>query len=237
MVTILIVDDETNLRETVGYNLRREGHQVLQAADGPAALGAVERESPDLIILDVMLPGMDGFEICRRVRQRSNVPILMLTAKDSEIDRVVGLELGADDYVVKPFSMRELTARVRAMLRRSQLAVTAAASWERAEPGTRLEVDGLSIDLLRRRIVCRGEPVHLKPKEFDLLAYLAAHPGRVFTREVLLENVWGYDYAGDTRTVDVHIRSLREKLGESADTPRWIETVRGVGYRCREGSG
>lgn len=233
MATILIVDDETNLRETVGYNLRREGHQVVMAADGPAAVAAVERQTPDLIILDVMLPGLDGFEVCRRVRQQSSVPILMLTAKDSEIDRVVGLELGADDYVVKPFSMRELVARVRAMLRRAQLTVSTSTS---TGPGSRLEVDELSVDLLRRRVTCRGQVVQLKPKEFDLLAYLAAHPGRVFTRDVLLENVWGYDYTGDTRTVDVHVRSLREKLGDSAETPRWIETVWGVGYRFRDTS-
>jgi two-component system response regulator ResD len=227
---ILIVDDEPNIRHTVSYNLRREGHEVLEAADGEAALAAVRGPALDLVVLDLMLPGIDGLEVCRRLRERSPVPILMLTARSEEVDRVVGLELGADDYLAKPFSMRELLARVKAILRRSELSRAAA---EPVAP-SRLDLDGLSIDPARRRVMAEQEEVALKPREFDLLAFLARHPGQVFTRAQLLEHVWGYDYAGDSRTVDVHVRSLRTKLGDRADTPRWIETVWGVGYRFRE---
>jgi DNA-binding response OmpR family regulator len=230
MARILIVDDEPNLRHTVGYNLRREGYEVVQAADGEAALGAAQSHPPDLVVLDLMLPGIDGLEVCRRLRQRSAVPILMLTARDSEIDRVVGLEVGADDYLAKPFSMRELVARVRAILRRAELN---RAAREPAAP-ERISADGLILDLGRRRVEVDGAPVLLKPREFDLLAFLARHPGQVFSRAQLLTHVWGYDFAGDTRTVDVHVRSLRTKLGDRADDARWIETVWGVGYRFRE---
>jgi DNA-binding response OmpR family regulator len=227
---ILIVDDEPNLRHTVGYNLRRAGHEVLEAADGEAALSAARDQRPDVVILDLMLPGIDGLEVCRRLRARDRVPILMLTARDTEVDRVVGLELGADDYLAKPFSMRELLARVKAILRRAELDRTA----PDAIPVSAIEQDGLTIDLARRRVIAPTGEVALKPREFDLLAFLARHPGQVFTREQLLARVWGYDYAGDTRTVDVHVRSLRTKLGDRADTPRWIETVWGVGYRFRD---
>lgn len=233
MARILIVDDESNLRHTVGYNLRREGHEVLEAAGGEAALAVAAAQGVDLVILDIMLPGMDGFEVCRRLRQRSGVPILMLTARDSEVDRVVGLEIGADDYLAKPFSMRELLARVKAMLRRADLDRPGTAS--AAEEG--VVADGLTIQFGRRRVIVVGAEVPLKPREFDLLAFLARHPGQVFTREQLLARVWGYDYAGDTRTVDVHVRGLRDKLGDRADAPRWIETVWGVGYRFRETAG
>jgi DNA-binding response OmpR family regulator len=227
---VLIVDDESNLRHTVGYSLRREGYDVLEAADGEAALAAAGERPMDLVVLDLMLPGIDGLEVCRRLRECGSVPILMLTARAEEIDRVVGLELGADDYLAKPFSMRELLARVKAILRRAELSRTAPSP----PAPTRLVLDGLTVDLARRRAAIGEQPVALKPREFDLLAFLAGHPGQVFTRAQLLEHVWGYDYAGDSRTVDVHVRSLRTKLGDRADTPRWIETVWGVGYRFRE---
>ena len=229
MTRILIVDDEPNIRHTVGYNLRREGYEVVEAADGEAALAAAAAQPLDLVVLDLMLPGVDGLEVCRRLRARGPVPILMLTARADEVDRVVGLELGADDYLVKPFSMRELLARVKAILRRAELNRVA-----RPEPPTRLVRDGLTIDTGRRRVAVDDREVALKPREFDLLAFLARQPGQVFTRAQLLEHVWGYDYLGDSRTVDVHVRSLRTKLGDRADTPRWIETVWGVGYRFRE---
>jgi DNA-binding response OmpR family regulator len=227
---VLIVDDESNLRHTVGYNLRREGYEVLEAADGEAALAAASGSPLDLVVLDLMLPGIDGLEVCRRLRARGSVPILMLTARADEIDRVVGLELGADDYLAKPVSMRELLARVTAILRRAELSRTPTPP----SAPTRLALDGLTVDLTRRRVAVDAQPVALKPREFDLLAFLARHPGQVFTRAQLLEHVWGYDYDGDSRTVDVHVRSLRTKLGDRADTPRWLETVWGVGYRFRE---
>jgi DNA-binding response OmpR family regulator len=227
---VLVVDDEPNLLHSVAYSLRKEGYEVLTAADGEQALATARRETPDALVLDIMLPKMDGFEVCRRLRAESTIPILMLTAKDSEIDRVVGLEIGADDYLTKPFSMRELVARVRAMLRRASMLA--------AQPPAPdvIRLDELEVDLQRRRVICRGREVALKPKEFDLLAFLMARPGRVFTRDDLLERVWGYNYPGITRTVDAHVRSLREKLGDDADAPRWVETVRGVGYRFHEGA-
>ena len=230
MAKVLVVDDEANLLHSVAYSLRREGHEVVTAADGEEALAKAQSEKPDAVVLDIMLPKIDGFEVCRRLRTESTVPILMLTAKDSEIDRVVGLEIGADDYLTKPFSMRELIARVKAMLRRAGMVQTQPA----AEPDV-LRTSDLEVDLQRRRVLRQGEEIALKPKEFDLLAYLMARPGRVFTRDALLERVWGYEYGGITRTVDAHVRSIREKLGDDAESPRWIETVRGVGYRFREG--
>jgi DNA-binding response OmpR family regulator len=231
LARILVVDDEPNLLHSVAYSLRKEGHEVVTADDGEEALDKAGSDKPDVIVLDVMLPGLDGFEVCRRLRATSTVPILMLTAKDSEIDRVVGLEIGADDYLTKPFSMRELMARVKAMLRRVGMVQSPPEG-----AGDILKATGLEVDLLRRRVVCEGLEVTLKPKEFDLLAFLIARPGRVFTRDALLEHVWGYDYGGITRTVDAHVRSLREKLGDDAESPRWIETLRGVGYRFREGA-
>jgi DNA-binding response OmpR family regulator len=232
MPRILIVDDEPNLRHTVGYNLRREGYEVVQAPDGEAALAAAQSQPPDLVVLDLMLPGIDGLEVCRRLRQRSAVPILMLTARDTEIDRVVGLEVGADDYLAKPFSMRELMARVKAILRRADLDRAV----QQPVAAERLAANGLIVYPGRRRVEVDGAPVALKPREFDLLAFLAGHPGQVFSRAQLLTHVWGYDFAGDTRTVDVHVRSLRTKLGDRAEDSRWIETVWGVGYRFREPS-
>lgn len=228
MPKVLVVDDEPNLLHSVTYTLRKEGYQVVTAVDGVEALTRARAESPDAVVLDVMLPHLDGFEVCRRLRAESTVPILMLTAKDSEIDRVVGLEIGADDYLTKPFSMRELTARVKAMLRRAGMVTV------QTPVSDVLRADEIEVDLERRRVVRSGEDVALKPKEFELLAYLIAHPGRVFTREELLARVWGYDYPGITRTVDAHVRSLRDKLGDDAEAPRWVETVRGVGYRFRE---
>lgn len=219
---ILVVDDEPTLVATVRYNLDREGYQVLTAADGDAALAAARKHRPDLILLDVMLPGMDGLEVCRVLRREMSTPILMLTAKTDEVDKVVGLELGADDYVSKPFGMRELLARVRALLRRS------GASTPEEEA---IDAGELSVDLRKREASRGGRPLALKPKEYELLVYLMRNRGRAFTRDQLLNQIWGYDFAGDTRTVDVHMRRLREKIEEDAATPTRIITVRGVGYR------
>ena len=228
MSRVLVIDDAADLRHTLGYALRQEGYEVLGAEDGEQGLDMFRRAGADLVILDVMLPRMDGYEVCRRLRRESDVPVLMLTARDTELDKVVGLEIGADDYLAKPFSMRELIARVRAMLRRARQAPA-----DRGEGA--LEAPGLSVDTLKRRVARDGEDVVLTPKEFDLLAFLMSHPGQVFPRDQILARVWGLDFAGGTRTVDTHVKSLRERLGDRADRPRWIETVRGVGYRFREG--
>ena len=227
MSRIVVIDDEPNLRHTLSYTLRQEGYEVAAAADGEEGLVLVASAKPDLVILDVMLPKIDGFEVCRRIRRSSRVPVLMLTARDTELDKVVGLEIGADDYLVKPFSMRELIARVRAMLRRSTQVPDVASPAE-------IEHDGLHIDTTKHRVTRDGQDVALRPKEFDLLVALARSPGQVFSREQLLNAVWGLDHAGDTRTVDTHVKNLREQLGEDADAPRWIETLRGVGYRFKE---
>lgn len=228
MPTILVVEDEPALQAAIGYNLRREGHRVLAAADGPTAL-ALMAEGPDLVILDLMLPGLDGFEVCRRIRQQSSVPIIILTARTDEVDRVVGLELGADDYITKPFSMRELLARVKALLRRRDIIL--AELQARAAETERLVAGDLEVDLARHTVTRAGIPVNLTPKEFDLLAFLVKNRGRVFSAERLLEEVWGYANPVDPRTVAVHIRSLREKLEDDPSRPVLIETVRGVGYR------
>ncbi|HYK99532.1 MAG TPA: response regulator transcription factor [Candidatus Acidoferrales bacterium] len=227
MTRLLIVDDDTNLRHTLGYAFRQEGFEVMTAEDGDKALVSFRQTHPDLVILDVMLPGRDGFEVCRALRRESDVPVIMLTARDTELDKVVGLEIGADDYLAKPFSTRELIARVRAMLRRTRRK-------EPAQADTRLEMEGLVLDGARHRVMLDEREVELKPKEFDLLAFFMGHGGQVFGREQLLASVWGYDFAGDSRTVDTHVKTLREKLGDDAERPRWIETVRGVGYRFRE---
>jgi DNA-binding response OmpR family regulator len=229
MAKVLIVEDDHILNDTLRYNFEREGYQVSAAADGRQALELAEHERPDAIILDVMLPGLDGFEVLRALRRDSTVPILMLTAKDEEIDKVVGLELGADDYLTKPFSVRELLARVGAMLRRVEMLQPA-----RTEPDSRLlEADDLRVSLDGHRVEREGQPIQLKPKEFDLLVFLMQRRGRVFTRDQLLSQVWGYDFAGDSRTVDVHVRWLREKIETDSSQPLLIETVRGVGYRFR----
>ena len=227
MTRLLIVDDDANLRHTLGYAFRQEGFEVVTAEDGDQALVSFRTSHPDLVILDVMLPHRDGFEVARALRRESDVPVIMLTARDSELDKVVGLEIGADDYLAKPFSTRELIARVRAMLRRTRRV-------EPARADARIEVDGLVLDGARHRVSLGDREIELKPKEFDLLAFFMGPPGQVFGREQLLASVWGYDFAGDSRTVDTHVKTLREKLGDSADHPRWIETVRGVGYRFRE---
>jgi DNA-binding response OmpR family regulator len=221
------VDDEAVLRETLAFNLRREGYDVLLAPDGPQGLELARRRRPDLVLLDLMMPGMDGLALCTALRRDSSVPVLMLTAKDDEVDRVIGLEMGADDYVTKPFSMRELLARVKAHLRRADhLAAPGRAQAELLIRGD------LVIDAARRE-TRRGEQlVALRPKEFDLLLLLASNPGIVLTRDVLLDRVWGAGYAGlTTRTVDVHVNALRKKLDDDAAQPRYIETVRSVGYR------
>ena len=230
--TVLVVEDDISLQETLAYNLKRQGYTVEIAGDGPGGIGIARRARPDLILLDIMLPGMDGFEVCRLLRQEINTPILMLTARDDEIDRVVGLEVGADDYVVKPFSMRELMARVKAMLRRVRLIREESAPPATAAPAMPLLRFGdLEFDPARREIRRNGLPLALKPKEYELFVYLAQHPGQALSRDTILEQVWGWDFDGESRTVDVHIHWLREKIEDVPDTPRRIVTVRGAGYR------
>ena len=236
--TVLVVDDEQTLRDMLAYNLRREGYRVLTAADGAAAIPLAYAERPDLVILDVMLPGVSGFDVCRAIRRELTVPILMLSAREEEIDKVLGLELGADDYLTKPFGLRELLARVHALIRRTEMlrgaapAGTAAAQEAPApSPGPLLVSGDLAIDVARRTVTRAGQPLALKPKEFDLLAFLAGHAQQVFSREVLLDRVWGYDFVGGTRTVDVHIRWLRTKVEADPANPTVLETVYGVGYK------
>jgi DNA-binding response OmpR family regulator len=232
---ILVVEDDLTLRETLEYNLVRHGYEVHTAADGRAALEIARRERPDLLILDVMLPGLDGFEVCRVLRQEMSVPILMLTARDEEIDRVVGLEIGADDYMTKPFSMRELLARVKAQLRRVRLTRNEAAATEGGVvEGEKLTIGDLTIDTARHEVLRGGEPLSLKPKEYELLVFLARNQGLVLSRDLILERVWGWDYNGGSRTVDVHVRWLREKIEPDPANPTRIITVRGVGYRLEE---
>jgi DNA-binding response OmpR family regulator len=221
---VLVIEDEAALVATLSYNLRKNGYDVVSATDGVAGLQAARRERPDVIVLDLMLPKMDGLEVCRRLRGESNVPILMLTAKGEELDRVVGLEMGADDYLTKPFGMRELMARIRALLRR---AGTASGDGE----ASRIIAGALEIDLRGHLVQRDGADVALKPKEFDLLAFLAKSAGQVFTREQILQRVWGYDFFGGSRTVDVHMRWLREKLESDPARPAHLLTVRGVGYK------
>jgi DNA-binding response OmpR family regulator len=229
---ILIVEDELTLQETLAYNLKRQGYEVEVTGDGAGALEAARRLRPDLIVLDIMLPGMDGFDVCRILRREMNTPILMLTARDDEVDRVVGLEVGADDYMTKPFSMRELIARVKAMLRRVRMMREEinANSSPAVEQKT-MDFDNLVLDLTRREVRLNGKPVAVKPKEFELLVFLAQHRGQVLSREFILKRVWGWDYVGDSRTVDVHVRWLREKIEHNPGSPTRIQTVRGAGYR------
>ena len=223
--TILVVDDEPVLRETLAEALDADGFRVVTAADGRDALTRFREHQPDLVVLDLMLPELSGIEVCRIIRAESGVPIVMLTAKTSELDKVVGLELGADDYVTKPFSLRELSARIRALLRRTEQLAEA--------PAPVVELGALTVDLAGHRLLRDGERVPLKPKVFELLAYLLRHPGQVLTREQLLEHVWGYDYAGETRTVDVHIHWLRAAIEPDPADPAYLHTVRGVGYVFR----
>ena len=223
--TILVVDDEPTLRETLAEALEMDGFRVLTAADGREALSRFREHQPDLVVLDLMLPELSGIEVCRIIRAESGVPIVMLTAKSSELDKVVGLELGADDYVTKPFSLRELTARIRSLLRRTE---------QLAEgPAALIELGALTVDLAGHRLLRDGERVSVKPKVFELLAYLLRHPGQVLTREQLLEHVWGYDYAGETRTVDVHVHWLRAAIEPAPAEPIYLHTVRGIGYVFR----
>jgi two-component system OmpR family response regulator len=227
--TILVVDDEPSLRDTIAYALRREGFVVETAAEGNRAVAIARERSPDLVILDVMLPGLDGFEVCRLIRRESPVPIVMLSAKGEELDRVLGLEIGADDYIGKPFHMRELIARVRAQLRRVQIN-------ERKQPVSQaptgvIMLGDVVLDLDAHQVLVHGKPVALKPREFDLLAYLIKNRGRVVNRDQVLRDVWDYDVPTDTRTIDVHVRWIRQKLAESGAVTPEIETVRGVGYR------
>jgi DNA-binding response OmpR family regulator len=231
---ILVVDDEISLQETLAYNLEKQGYEVFTTGDGTSALNMARELKPDLIILDVMLPGIDGFEVCRILRREMSTPVLMLTARDDEIDRVVGLEVGADDYLAKPFSMRELIARVKAMLRRVRL-IHEEIDKEEAKSGkTKPEImafDNLRIDMTRREITVDGQVIPFKPKEYELLTFFAQHQGQVLSREFILERVWGWDFIGDSRTVDVHVRWLREKIEKDPANPKRIITVRGAGYR------
>jgi DNA-binding response OmpR family regulator len=246
--TILVVDDEPSLRDALSYTLRKEGYRVELAATGVEAIQAARRQQPDAVILDVMLPGVDGLQVCRTLRAESTVPILLLSAKGEEIDRVVGLEVGADDYLVKPFAMRELLARIRAMLRRVEMmrpvsagaAVTATVGSSLLPPNPResaspmeppLVLSDLTVDRARRRATLHGDALALRPKEFDLLYFLASHPDVVHSRDALLRRVWGYDFPIDTRTVDVHVRWLRQKIERDPSNPVRLQTVRGVGYR------
>jgi DNA-binding response OmpR family regulator len=227
--TVLVIEDETTLAEALQFNLERQGYRVLLEHDGLAGLARFEREAPDLVLLDVMLPGLDGFEVCRRMRARSNAPVLMLTARGEEIDRVLGLEIGADDYLVKPFSLRELQARVRALLRRA-----GAASAAPLGQATALTAGDLRVSAAERR-VWRGErELRLRPREFELLLFLMRNRGIALSRRQILDGAWGSDYFGEERTVDVHVRALREALEEDAAQPTHIVTVRGVGYRFAE---
>lgn len=231
--TILVVDDEPHIRDLVRLYMKREGFEVREAADGQEGLGLARSTSPDLVVLDVMLPKLDGWEVCREIRKDSAVPIIMLTARDDEADKVLGLEMGADDYLTKPFSPRELVARVRAVLRRAQPAAGAA----RAEAGAgalqpqKVELPDFSIELTSRELRAHGEALPCPAKEFELLWLLVSNPSRVFTREQLLQQVWDYDYFGDFRTVDVHIRRIREKIEPDPSSPKYVKTVWGVGYK------
>jgi DNA-binding response OmpR family regulator len=224
---ILIIDDEPLIVESVSYNLKQEGYEILTASDGETGLKLALAEEPDLILLDLMLPELNGMEVCRQIRKTSEIPIIMLTAKEGEIDRILGLELGADDYVVKPFSMRELLARVKSVLKRF------GAGPKTVETANLVNGD-LVIDLLGHEVTVKGRKVDLSSKEFDLLRILVKHPGQVLSREQLLNLVWGNDFYGDNRTVDVHIRWLREKIEDDPGEPKYILTIRGVGYKFRK---
>jgi len=221
---VLVADDEERIRDIVRSYLEADGFEVVSAADGDEAVRLTRERAPDVVVLDVMMPGLDGVEVLRRLRAESDVYVIMLTAKSDEVDKLVGLSVGADDYVTKPFSPRELVARIRAVLRRTRTP-------ERSAVDERLEFDDLVIDTARREVVRHGDVIALSALEFDLLVALARAPGRVLTRSQLLQQVWGWDFYGDERVVDVHIRSIRHELGDSADAPELIGTVRGVGYR------
>jgi two-component system response regulator RegX3 len=223
MTRVLVVEDEESFSDALSYMLRREGFDAVVAESGPQALAEFDRAGADIVLLDLMLPGLPGTEVCRALRARSSVPIIMLTAKDSEIDKVVGLELGADDYVTKPYSARELVARIRAVLRRQ-------GDGEPAAEGV-LEAGPVRMDVERHTVSVDGEPVALPLKEFDLLEFLLRNAGRVLTRAQLIDRVWGADYVGDTKTLDVHVKRLRAKLEPDPATPKYLQTVRGLGYK------
>ncbi len=229
METILVVDDEKPIVDILQYNLEKEGYRVITAYDGDEALQQVESELPDLILLDIMLPGKDGFTVCREIRQNKDIPIIMLTAKELEVDKVLGLELGADDYVTKPFSAREIIARVKAILRREKLRNKASIKEKNI-----INVGAISVDRDEVQVYNQGTPVELTLREYNLLVHLMLKPGHVFNRDQLLSQVWGYDYIGDERTVDVTVRRLREKLEEDPAKPDYIHTKRGVGYYFRQ---
>lgn len=230
--SILVVEDEPALRDTLSYNLKKDGFAVEAVGDGRSALESARRLKPDLIVLDLMLPEIDGFEVCRILRKEMITPILMLTARDDEIDRVVGLEVGADDYLTKPFSMRELMARVKAQLRRSRLLrEELGKSNVEEKPQEKLAFGNLVVNLTRREVILDGKPVALKPQEYELLVFFAQHKGQMLSREFILERVWGWDFIGDSRTVDVHVRWLRQKIEPDSSKPIRIVTVRGGGYR------
>jgi len=221
---VLVVEDEESFRDALAFMLRKEGFEIITADTGPAALAEFKRHEIDMILLDLMLPGISGTEVCRLIRQQSSVPIIMLTAKDSEIDKVVGLEIGADDYVTKPFSGRELVARIRAVLRRGS-------EPDDPSPALVLASGPVQLDVERHTVVINGNPTALPLKEFDLLEFLLRNTGRVLTREQLIDRVWGSDYVGDTKTLDVHVKRLRAKLEPDPSTPRHLLTVRGLGYK------
>jgi DNA-binding response OmpR family regulator len=230
--TILVVEDEPALRDTLSYNLKKNGFTVETVGDGRAAIDSARKLKPDLIVLDLMLPEIDGFEVCRILRREMTTPILMLTARDDEIDRVVGLEVGADDYLTKPFSMRELMARVKAQLRRSRfMREEFGKSVETQSRHEKLTFDNLEVNLTRREVILNNKPLPLKPQEYELLLFFAEHRGQMLSREFILERVWGWDFIGDSRTVDVHVRWLRQKIEENPAEPKRIVTVRGGGYR------
>lgn len=224
MSSVLVVEDEQSLREPLVYILQREGFEVLEAADGPSALIEWQNGSPDLILLDLMLPGMSGVDVCREIRTRSNVPIIMVTAKDSEVDKVVGLEIGADDYVVKPYSTRELLARIKAVLRRGAVP-------DSNETRSVLEAGPVRLDTERHAVTVNGQPVTLPLKEFELLEYLMDNTNRVLTRGQIIDRVWGSNYYGDTKTLDVHVKRIRSKIEPDPANPKFIMTVRGLGYK------
>ncbi len=223
---ILLVEDEKTLAKALKFNLEKEGFRVEVAFDGEEALNAMSGEEPDLVILDLMLPKIDGYEVCRSIRRSSDVPIIMLTARDEDIDKILGLELGADDYMTKPFNTRELLARIKAILRRTVQQAAAVRSF--------IKVGDLQIDVIKRKVTVKGREVALTSREYNLLSLLASNPGKVYSREELLEEIWGDDYSGDVRTVDVHIRHLREKIEEFPAEPNIILTVWGAGYKFRE---
>jgi DNA-binding response OmpR family regulator len=229
--TILVVEDEPALRDTLAYNLKKGGFTAETVGDGRAALESARKLKPDLIILDIMLPELDGFEVARILRKEMTTPILMLTARDDEIDRVVGLEVGGDDYLTKPFSMRELMARVKAQLRRSRIVREELANLKSETKDTSLKFDGLIINRVRQEVTLNNEPLPLKPQEYQLLLFFAEHKGQMLSREFILERVWGWDFIGDSRTVDVHVRWLRQKIEDDSSHPTRIVTVRGGGYR------